>query len=114
MIELLLLLAPFLAFLVAAFVVVRWTFQRSSALLDHWAEQNGYRILAREHRWYFCGPFISSHNRTIYRVTVDDRGLTRTGWARCGSFWTGLYADVVEVRWDPPVSSPDCPGDEQA
>ncbi len=37
----------------------------------------------------------------IYRITVaSEDGETTSGWARCGTFWGGLFVDSVEVRWD--------------
>jgi hypothetical protein len=80
-----------------------WHFSRSGSLLDQWAEENGYRVLSREYRSFFKGPFFwtSSRGQTVYYVTVQDKaGNRRSGWVRCGSWFLGLLSDNVEVRWE--------------
>ncbi len=80
-----------------------WTFRRSRQMLTDWAARNEIELLDAQFRWLWRGPFFwsSSKNQTIYRITVMDAdGRTRTGWAKCGSFWLGLFRDQVEVRWD--------------
>jgi hypothetical protein len=71
-------------------------------LLHRWAERNGYRVIDAVHRHFFRGPFfwISSGGQTVYRITVEVKGVVRTGWVRCGSSWLGLFSDQAEVRWD--------------
>jgi hypothetical protein len=90
---------------VAAFggLMLWWHFSRSASLLDRWAERNGYRVLDREYRSFFKGPFFwtTSEGQTVYHVTVEDKeGRRRTGWVRCGGWFLGLLSDNVEVRWD--------------
>jgi len=80
-----------------------WTFWRSDAILQNWANQNRYRILRQQYCWFWRGPFFwtSSKNQTIYYVTVEDRdGRRRTGWVRCGGWFWGLLVDVADVRWE--------------
>jgi hypothetical protein len=80
-----------------------WHFGRSSSLLQLWAEINGYRIVRKEYRTFFRGPFFwsSSKGQTVYYVVVEDSaGERRSGYVRCGGWWLGLLSDRVEVRWD--------------
>jgi hypothetical protein len=80
-----------------------WQSSRSSSLLQRWAEENGYRIVRREYRTFFRGPFFwnSSKGQTVYYVVAEDSaGARRSGYVRCGGWWLGLVSDRVEVRWD--------------
>lgn len=87
-----------------AFLV--WFFHRfgarAQALLRNWAKDAGYQLLLADVRLFRKGPFLwSSRSQVIYRVVVRDReGQTRVGWLRCGSWWQGVFADQVEVKWD--------------
>jgi hypothetical protein len=91
-------------FFVALVVVLAmvWHFGRSHSLLHQWADQNNYRIIRQEYR-FFKGPYFwtSTKGQTVYYVVLEDReGNQRSGWVRCGSWWFGLLSDNVEVRWD--------------
>src|SRR5204862_3092721 len=80
-----------------------WPVARAASLLKRWAGRNSYRIIHREHRWFFQGPFSwnLSNLPVVYRVTVEDQqGNLRGGWVRCGHWLWGLLSDGVEVRWD--------------
>jgi hypothetical protein len=80
-----------------------WRFSRSSSLLEQWAEQNGYRIITQQYRYFFKGPFFwtTSEGQTVYYVTIEDgQGHRRSGFVRCGGWLLGLLSDNVEVRWD--------------
>jgi hypothetical protein len=80
-----------------------WHFWRSDSLLQKWAEDQGYRIIRQEYRWFFKGPFFwtSSNGQTVYYVVIEDSaGSKRSGWVRCGGWWFGLLTDKVEVRWE--------------
>ncbi len=90
-------------FVVFAVVAMLWHFGRSSSLLQQWADENGYRVIDKEYRTFFRGPFFwtTSKGQTVYYVTVeDDEGRIRRGWVRCGGWFLGLMSDNVEVRWD--------------
>jgi hypothetical protein len=99
-------LGPILGFLVAAVFIgltLWWHFSRSASILEQWGQENGYRIVNREYRHVFKGPFFwtSSQGQTVYYVTVEDeQGNHRHGWVRCGSRFFGLLSDTAEVRWD--------------
>ena len=95
-----LLIPVFLALTVWGFV---WHFSRSRSILENWADQNGYQILERDYRNFFKGPFfwVCSRQQTVYHVKVRDReGRVRSGWVRCGGWFTGLWSDKAEVRWE--------------
>jgi hypothetical protein len=92
-----------IALAVLVVLTMVWHFGRSNSLLNNWAAQNGYRIIRREYRTFFKGPFFwtSSKGQTVYYVVVEDSdGNKRSGWLRCGGSWFGLLSDHTEVRWD--------------
>lgn len=85
-----------------AIVVVR-IFAKSRRMIEDWADREGYRIISAKYRWLRRGPFFwgTSKQQTVYRIrVVDSKGVTRSGWARCGSFWRGVAKHKVDVRWD--------------
>jgi hypothetical protein len=83
-------------------VVIYLQIRRSQAILARWAEENGYEVLASEHRVFRKGPYVwSGRGQVIYRVRVrDGEGVERRGWVRCGTWWAGVLADKAESRWD--------------
>jgi hypothetical protein len=98
------LLVPVVFLLFLLFAAARTTLYSrwSRSMLERWAERDGYRIIEVDYRNVFGGPFFwtSSQGQTVCRVTVDAKGVVRTGWVRCGSWWRGLRSEQVEVRWD--------------
>lgn len=91
--------------LLAIFVAVVFflTNARADTILNNWAARNGYRILQRDHAWFFKGPFFwtTSRNQIVFRVTVQDQsGNSQSGWVRCGSWWGGMLSEDAEARWD--------------
>jgi hypothetical protein len=84
-------------------VYVWWWYARSDSLLRRWAEENGFQILDYKLRLLSTGPFswTSINGQTVYQVHVRDvEGRERSGWLRCGSFWSGVLDDRSDVRWD--------------
>ncbi len=80
-----------------------WGNSRGTSILETWAREQGYEVLSQEECWIFRGPFFwsSSKGQKIYKVALRNReGQVRTGYARCGGYWLGLFSDAVEVRWD--------------
>ena len=80
-----------------------WHFTRSRSILEKWAERSGYEILESDYRNLVRGPFFwtSSKGQTVYRVKVRDRlGNIRSGWVRCGGWFSGLLSDATEVKWE--------------
>jgi hypothetical protein len=78
------------------------TKNRSEAILNRWAFENGYRIVDYQGKVFNRGPFTwASKSQIIFRVMVEDpEGTQRTGWVKCGSYWGGIFSDQAEVKWD--------------
>jgi len=94
-------------FFLVLFVGLFWWFdRRSKIILQKWAEENGFQITQKKQRYLFStGPFkwwTNSRNQIIYAFRVRDReGRERSGWARCGSYFGGVFfSDQIEIRWD--------------
>ncbi len=82
---------------------ISWSLTRSERMLDEWAVENHLKLVSASLCWFNQGPFfwISSKHQMVYRITVtSESGERSSGWARCGTFWGGLFVDHVEVRWD--------------
>lgn len=82
---------------------ISWSLTRSQRMLDEWAAENHLKLVSARPCWINRGPFFwtTSKGQMVYRITVaSESGEERTGWARCGGFWGGLFVDRVEVRWD--------------
>jgi hypothetical protein len=97
---------PLVAVLALVAFALWWHYTRSAALLERWAEENGFTVVDRRLRHFFRGPFTwtAAEGQTVYRVTVvDSCGRERSGWVRCGSFTFGLLSDKIRVRWDEPA-----------
>ena len=91
----------FFAFL--AISSITWHFSRSRSILEQWAAKNGFKILHREYRTIFRGPFsaFTTRGQTVYYVTIrDQQGVERSGWVRCGGILFGLLVDKADVQWD--------------
>src|SRR4051812_27160931 len=75
--------------------------ERTFFLLPKWAERNGLRILKKESRYFFRGPFFwnSSRHQLVYRITVEDpAGHRKNGWVCLGGWFYGpLFSDEVRV-----------------
>ncbi len=92
---------------VAAIVMVGFTFQmrRTQSIVDNWATNNSFQLEDCRMSWFLYGPYFLrvSKGQSVCRFTVRDRdGQTYTGWARCGSFWGGLWSDAIDVTWNSP------------
>lgn len=79
--------------------------RRAKAMLFGWAVRNTYEIVEAKRPFIKISPFgwTTGKGQVLFKVTVRKRirdGATRSGWVRCGGFWTGLWSDQVEVRWD--------------
>jgi hypothetical protein len=91
------------SFVALAIFGVVWHYRRAASILENWAYNHRFRILSREYRYFFRGPFtwFSSKNQVVYYVTVENKnGEVRTGWVRCGSYFLGLWSDDVDVQWE--------------
>ena len=75
------------------------------ALLQAWADANGYRILHAKHRLFMPLGLIltSSRAQVIYHVALYDtaRKRNRAAWVRLGTYWMGaMDGDAIDVRWE--------------
>lgn len=83
--------------------IMSWTSGRARSMLDEWAMDEGLQINSAKWRWFRHGPFLwtTSKNQVVLRIEArTPDGSLRTGWARCGSFWWGVFSKQIEVRWD--------------
>lgn len=83
--------------------MIVWTYRRARRMLEEWVTSAGFELVSASVRLLRRGPFFwtSSKNQIVYRIAiVDHDSLTRDGWARCGSFWWGVFTKQVEVCWD--------------
>lgn len=93
----------FVAFIVFAFWLVRWQFNRADRLLENWASKNEYRILEKRNANIGDGPTGTrqSSSQVKYRIVIVDRSNQRkSGMAIVGSKNTGTLSDEVIVNWD--------------
>ncbi|MBN1402647.1 MAG: hypothetical protein JXA74_17535 [Anaerolineae bacterium] len=83
--------------------------KRARALLEAWAEEQGYQILEANPRPLSRGLHSwSSKGQVVYRVRIRQAdGRERTGWVCCGAPLRGVFADKVEAHWDR-ESDPPC------
>src|SRR4051812_23582631 len=112
-------LVPFLTvwlLIMASFLKFYWLDLPQA--LERWAQEEGHRIIRKELRTWFRGPFSRNTRNTqlVYRLELHDRdGLARTAWIRIGNQWW-YSTDHIEVRWDdarlsgPDGGSGDSPG----
>ena len=94
------LIIPLIGLIIA---LVIWTRRRSRVLLEQWAADNGFTILSREHRYLRRGPYLwtTGKGQDVYYIEVQDTGgTTRSGFVRCGGYWSGMLSDKVTVAWD--------------
>ena len=86
----------------SAFGPIR-VFRRSRDMLNNWARRHGLKMNSAGLCWFLRGPFTwsASTKLVVYRISAIDRdGESRSGWARCGRFWRGLFNDRVDICWD--------------
>lgn len=97
---------PYAIYFVAIFVMVfvaAISWNRPRQIIEHWAEQNGFKVIRARQAFFYKGPFTFSYSKgqPVYRVTIEDQnGLPRSGWLRCGSWMMGVFSDVADMRWD--------------
>lgn len=93
----------FAAFIIFAFWLVRWQFNRADRLLENWASENEYRILEKRDANFGDGPTGTrqSSSQVKYRIVVaDGNNQRRSGLAVVGSKSAGTLSDEVTVNWD--------------
>ncbi|HKB39202.1 MAG TPA: hypothetical protein VKD72_22380 [Gemmataceae bacterium] len=80
-----------------------WRYQRADQMLRDWAGREGYQLLSASQCWFWRGPywFRTTKSQMVYRVTVRDQyGEVRSGYARLGGWFLGMWSDEVDVTWD--------------
>ena len=80
-------------------------YSRAQTLFDRFLTQNGFRLLKKEHRTFFRGPYFFTPGKgsEVYYVTVEDRQRqVRRGYVRVGGGLLGMLSDNIDVIWDKP------------
>jgi hypothetical protein len=100
--ETIFILAGLLLFGAIALASTRWQLRRGREMLESWCSRNGMELVSCGHRLLFRGPYFwASKGQVVYRIGTRDRsGRLRSGFARCGGYWLGVFTDQVDVRWD--------------
>lgn len=92
-----------------AIALICWMLYRrhvnARALLQSWADANGYKILHAKHRLFMPLELIltTSRAQVVYHVALYDttRRRNRSAWVRLGKFWTGaMDGDAIDVQWE--------------
>ncbi|SRR5579883_2266339 len=91
-------------------IYMRFFWIIAPSALDRWAQEEGYRILRREHRSFFRGPFsrLPGSSNLVFRIAVQTQsGLTKTGWVSVD------VSGQIKLRWDEerPTRSAESPGE---
>lgn len=76
--------------------------KRGGELLDEWARANRYEILNAYQCAYWAGPFTLRSNgfQCVYKVALQDvTGEVHHAWLRFGSWFRGVGADDIAIRW---------------
>ena len=69
-------------------------------VLEQWAKRAGYRVVRRERRNFFRGPYAwTLGGQIVFRVILEDHdGLGSVAWINCGN---PAWSDTTpEVEWD--------------
>jgi len=72
-------------------------------VLPRWAKERGFRIVHKEARIFFRGPFFSlfSNASPVYYVTLEDeQHQQRNAWIRLGWWYFVGFRERIEVIWD--------------
>jgi len=85
-----------------AVAIYCWMFARARHLLNKWAADNHYRIIAKS----FVRPRILlvwalAFWSIVCHVDVEDEaGVRQRAWIRCRGSWLGLLTDKVRAVWE--------------
>ena len=92
----------FLLFGALALWFTRWQLGRGREMLESWCRRSGLDLTSCAHRLLFRGPYFwSSKGQVVFRFTArDTAGRARSGYARYGGFWIGVFTEQVDVSWD--------------
>ena len=77
---------------------------KAKRLINEWAETNNYKIVSLEKRIAFKemdrDPFRYDFRSPIFCVTVEEAGVIKNAYVKCGSGSVGLLLGFgFEVRW---------------
>jgi hypothetical protein len=80
----------------------RWQLRRGREMLESWCRRSRLDLTSCGHRLLFRGPYFwASKGQVIFRFSARDTvGRIRSGYARCGGFWLGIFTEQVDVSWD--------------
>src|SRR5262249_25970888 len=96
----LLLAGASLAMIFFTYIVCKTIFQMEE-VLPRWAKQHGFRIIHKEARTFFQGPFFLHRYRPVYYIIVEDRQQKqKKGWIRLGWWYIIGFREFIEVRWE--------------
>lgn len=93
----------FAAFIIFAFWLVRWQFNKADRLLADWASANKYRVLEKRDANFGDGPAGTrqASAQVKYRIAVvDENNYRKSGLVVIGSKNLGTLSDEVTVTWD--------------
>ena len=98
--------------IVIVFSLVLWLIssQEGGRILREWAAAHAYDLVEASYCSFFKGPFFlrSTKSQRVYRFVVRDQatGATRSGWARCGNWFWGVWgANDIKVIWEEQVAT---------
>jgi hypothetical protein len=84
---------------------IRWWYRFAAKSTDpaltEWQKGSGYIIVKKRLRSFFRGPFLfsSSNLQAVYRLDLMDKsGRRRVAWARCGTYWGGMFEKPVIAK----------------
>ncbi len=88
------------------FLGILWiTMKEGNRILAGWARENSFDLLEADYCWFCRGPFWfrSTKAQSVYHIMVRDKdsGETRSGWARCGNWFWGVWGtNAIKVIWE--------------
>lgn len=97
--------------LIAAVALLSWlallaagiaAYQRAVGRLDRWTAAHRLRLIRRRFWAWPAGPMAEAVKRAepVFRIEVlDEDGIAKTGWVRCGRGVGGFGGDDVDVEW---------------
>lgn len=83
-----------------AVITGRWSARRK---LEHWAKQEGFRLIEFRGVPFWRSPrgWSRNENQEDYEMVVIDRqGQRREGMVFFSRPWHGIGPDDIDVRWD--------------
>lgn len=75
----------------------------SILMLKRWLNRDNLELVTHSRCWLRKGPYTwrTSRAQRTFRITVrDSSGQIRSGWACCGGYFLGVFADAVTFIWD--------------